>query len=218
MPSVQILPLKAVRPVYGTEYKTVLINHVDRDVIINYQEFQPIVNGTEFFRDNLSSVFSFYAQWIIGLDAESFAPRGGDPYFRAAQNIINQIPSVVREVDKGWQSLNRRTTRFWIMENMLSPRYASFREAWYNYHRKSLDIMHANPEQAVATMVEALKQVERTNVAYPNSIGIIMFVSTKNDEIVSIMKNADRTQKNAVYDIMRKLDPANSGKYNVIRG
>jgi hypothetical protein len=31
------------------------------------------------------------------------------------------------------------------------------------------------------------------------------------------MKNADRTQKNAVYDIMRKLDPSNSGKYNALR-
>lgn len=212
------IAIKAIRPVYGTEYRTVLINHVDRDIIFNYQEYQPFENGTEFFKDNLSAVFSFYSQWILGLDAESFTPGGGDPYFRIAQNIINQVPTAVSEADKGWQSLNRKTTRYWILENLLSPRFTSFREAWYNYHRKSLDIMYANPEQAVATMVEALKEVEKTNVAYPNSIGIIMFISTKSEEIVEIMKNANRTQKNTVYDIMRKLDPANSGKYNAIRG
>jgi Domain of unknown function (DUF4835) len=212
------IAIKAIRPVYGSEYRTVLINHVDRDIIFNYQEFQPFENGTEFFKDNLSAVFSFYSQWILGMDAESFTPGGGDPYFRIAQNIINQVPTAVSEADKGWQSLNRKTTRYWIMENMLSPRFTSFREAWYNYHRKSLDIMYANPEQAVATMVEALKEVEKTNVSYPNSIGIIMFISTKSEEIVEIMKNANRTQKNTVYDIMRKLDPANSGKYNAIRG
>jgi len=212
------IAIKAIRPVYGTEYRTVLINHVDRDIIFNYQEFQPFQNGTEFFRDNLSAVFSFYSQWILGLDAESFTPGGGDPFFRVAQNIINQVPTAVSEADKGWQSLNRKTTRYWILENLLSPRFTSFREAWYNYHRKSLDIMYANPEQALATMVEALKEVEKTNVAYPNSIGIIMFISTKSEEIVDIMKNANRTQKSTVYDIMRKLDPANSGKYNVIRG
>ena len=212
------IAIKAIRPVYGTEYRTVLINHVDRDIIFNYQEFQPFENGTEFFKDNLSAVFSFYSQWILGMDAESFTPNGGDPYFRIAQNIINQVPTAVSEADKGWQSLNRKTTRYWIMENLLSPRFTSFREAWYNYHRKSLDIMYANPEQAVATMVEALKEVEKTNVAYPNSIGILMFISTKSEEIVEIMKNANRTQKNTVYDIMRKLDPANSGKYNAIRG
>ncbi len=212
------IAMKAIRPVYGTEYKTVLINHVDRDVVINYQEFQPIENGTEFFKDNLSAVFSFYVQLILGLDAESFTPNGGDEYFRRAQNIINQVPSAVSDADKGWQSLNRKTTRYWIMENMLSPRFTSFREAWYNYHRKSLDVMHMNLEASMATMVDALKEVEKTNAAYPNSIGVLIFLSAKSDEIVAIMKNASRTQKTAVYDTMRKLDPSNSAKYNAIRG
>ena len=45
-----------------------------------------------------------------------------------------------------------------------------------------------------------------------------MFLSAKSDDVVEIMKNATRTQKTAVYDTMRKLDPANSGKYNAIRG
>jgi hypothetical protein len=211
------IALKAIRPVYGTDYKTVLINHVDRDIIFNYQEFQPLENGTEFFKDNISAVFSYYTQLILGLDAESFAPNGGDEYFRIAQNIINQIPSVVSETDKGWQSLNRKTTRYWISENMLSPRFTSFRQAWYNYHRKSLDIMYTDPQQAIVTMVEALKEVEKTNAAYPNSIGVLMFLTAKSDEIVEIMRNASRTQKTTVYDIMRKLDPANSAKYNAIR-
>ena len=211
------IALKAIRPVYGSDYKTVLINHVDRDVVFNYQEFQTFQNGTEYFRDNLSAVFSFYTQLILGLDADSFTPMGGDEYFRIAQNIINQIPTAVSEADKGWLSLNRKTTRYWIMENMLSPRYTSFRQAWYNYHRKSLDIMHADVQQALVTMVEALKEVEKTHVNYPNTIGILMFVTAKGDEIVEIMKNANRTQKTTVYDIMRKLDPSNSVKYNAIR-
>lgn len=211
------IALKAIRPVYGSDYKTVLINHVDRDVIFNYQEFQTFQNGSEFFRDNLSAVFSFYAQLILGLDADSFAPMGGEDYFLIAQNIINQIPTQVSDSDKGWLSLNRKTTRYWIMENMLSPRYISFRQAWYNYHRKSLDLLHSDPSLAIATMVEALKEVEKTNAGYPNTIGIIMFITSKSDEIVEIMKNANRTQKTAVYDTMRKLDPSNTAKYNAIR-
>ena len=211
------IALKAIRPVYGSDYKTVLINHVDRDIIFNYQEFQPFENGTEYFKDNLSAVFSYYTQLILGLDAESFAPNGGEEYFRIAQNIINQVPSVVSETDKGWQSLTRKTTRYWISENMMSPRYASFRQAWYNYHRKSLDLMYADPQQAIVTMVEALKEIEKTNVAYPNSIGVLMFLTAKSDEIVEIMRNGSRTQKTTVYDIMRKLDPANTVKYNALR-
>lgn len=211
------IAFKAVRPVYGSEYKTVLVNHVDRDVVFPYQEFQPIENGTEFFRTNLSAVFSFYTQLILGLDAESFAPGAGAEYFQIAQNIINQIPTAVSEADKGWLSLNRKTTRYWIIENLTSPRFASYREAWYNYHRKSLDIMYANPEQALITMTDALKEVEKTNASYPNSVGILMFLTAKGDEIVSIMKNGTRAQKTAVYEIMRKLDPSNSAKYNAIK-
>ena len=212
------IAIKAIRPVYGSEYKTVLINHVDRDIVFNYQEFQPIENGTEFFKDNLSAVFSYYVQLILGLDAESFAPGGGEVYFQKAQSIINQIPPSASDADKGWTSIGRKTTRYWIMENFLNPRFKSFNEAWYNYHRKSLDVLHRDPGLALVTMTEALKEVDKTNTAYPNSIGVIMFVTAKSDEVVEIMKNADRTQKNLVYDIMRRLDPSNSQKYAVIRG
>lgn len=211
------IAVKAIRPVYGSEYKTVLINHVDRDIVFPYQQFQPIENGTDLFRDNLSAVFSFYAHLILGLDADSFTPFGGEEEFQLAQNIINQIPPSAADADKGWQSLNRKTTRYWIMENYLSPRFKSFREAWYNYHRKSLDLMYNNPGQGVVTMIDALKEVEKTNIAYPQSVGVLLFVSGKSDEIVEIMKQADRVQKNSVFEIMRKLDPSNSGKYNAIR-
>ena len=212
------IAVKAIRPVYGSEYKTILINYVDRDVIFNYQEYSPIENGTDNFRSNLSAVFCFYTHLILGLDAESFASGSGDVEFQKAQQIINQVPSQISEVDKGWLSLSRKTTRYWIMENLLNPRFTSFNEAWYNYHRKSLDIMYQNPSQALVTMLDALKEVDKTNTAYPNSVGVLMFVTAKSEEIIDIFKNADRTQKNTVYDIMRKLDPSNSGKYNVIRG
>lgn len=210
--------IKAIRPVFGSGYKTILINHIDRDVVFTYQEFAPIENGTETFKDNLSAVFSFYAHLILGLDAESFALGAGDAEFQKAQSIINTIPTTVSDADKGWTALSRKTTRYWIMENLLNTRFKSFKEAWYNYHRKSLDILYTNPGLALTTMVEALKEVDKTNTSYPNSIGILMFVTAKSDEVVEILKNGDRTQKNAVYDIMRKLDPSNSGKYSAIRG
>lgn len=211
------IAIKASRPVYGAEYKTLLFNFTDRDIVFTYQEYQPIENSTNFFRDNLSAVFSFYAHLILGLNGDSFSPRGGEDHFQWAQAIINQIPSGVADADKGWQSLNRKTTRYWMMENLLSARFTSFREAWYTFHRKSLDILHANTGEALANMIEALKEVDKTNTAYPTTVGILMFVSAKSEEIIEIMKNADRTQKTTVYEIMRRLDPAGSGKYNAIR-
>jgi hypothetical protein len=117
--------LKAIRPVYGSEYKTVLINFVDRDVIFNYLEFQAIENGTLFFKDNLSAVFSFYIHYILGLYDESFAVNGGDEQFQLAQNILSQVPSQISDIDKGWTSLGKKTTRYWMVENILNARYKS---------------------------------------------------------------------------------------------
>lgn len=212
------IAIKAIRPVYGSEYKTVLINHIDRDITFSYQEFQPIENSTEFFKDNLSAVFTYYANLILGLDAESFAQGAGDEYFQRAQALVNQVPPTIADSDKGWTSQGgRKTTRYWILENLLNARFNSYRQAWYNYHRKSLDLLHSNPGLSLVTMVEALKEVDKTNTSYPNSIGVILFITAKGDEIVEIMKNADRSSKTAVYDIMRKLDPSNSGKYSVLR-
>ncbi len=208
---------KAIRPVYGTEYKTVIVNHVDRDIIFKYLEFQPVVNGSDFFKDNLSAVFSYYAHLIIGLDAESFAPGAGNEHFLVAQNILNLVPTAISDSDKGWSPVSKKTTRYWIIENLLSPRFIPFREAWYNYHRKSLDMLYTNPTLSLFTMVEALKQVEKTNSDYPSTIGILMFLTAKRDEIVDIMINGSKAQRMSTYDIMRKLDPSNNSKYSVLR-
>jgi hypothetical protein len=78
--------------------------------------------------------------------------------------------------------------------------------------------MYSNVDQALTTMTEALRQIEKTNTSYPNTVSIQMFLTSKSDEIVEIYKGADRTQKNSVFEVMRKLDPGNSGKYNAIRG
>ncbi len=211
------IAFKAIRPVYGSDYQTILVNHVDRDVVFKYLEYQPFVNGSDFFKDNLSAVFSFYAHLILGLDAESFAPDAGNVHFLIAQNILNQVPSNISESDKGWASVNKKTNRYWIIENLVSPRFIPFREAWYNYHRKSLDVLYKDPTLSLKVMAEALKQVEKTNSSYPNSIGILMFLTAKSDEIVEIMSNGSKAQKTATYDIMRKLDPSNNTKYSVLR-
>jgi hypothetical protein len=39
--------------------------------------------------------------------------------------------------------------------------------------------MYTNVDQALSVMLEALKQVDKTNTSYPNSFGIIMFVTAE---------------------------------------
>ncbi len=212
------IAIQSLRPVFGTDYKTPLITHVDRDIVFTFEQFQQIEDSRDIFQDNLSSVFTFYAYWILGMDYDSFSSLGGEEHFRTAQNVINSIPPNVSSSDKGWGSLSRKTTRFWIMENLLSPRVRSFREAMYTYHRQCLDIMHEDSELGVSNLSSALQEIDSVNKGYPNSIVIQIFGNTKADEIIEIYKKGNTFQRSQVFQMMRKIDPANASKYNVLRG
>ena len=211
------IAFQAVRPVYSSDYKTPLVSHVDKNVIITYEEYQPIQESRDVFNDNLSSVLTFYAYTILGYDNDSFSSLGGDPYFQIAQSVITNIPPAVLEADKGWSSLNNRNNRFWIIENMLSPKMREYRVAMYQYHRQGLDYMAGDVPKAQSSMLEALTDVDKVRGSYPNSMVLRMFATTKSDEVIEVFKATDRTTKNTVYQIMRKVDVANASKYNVLR-
>ncbi|MCB0624896.1 MAG: DUF4835 family protein [Saprospiraceae bacterium] len=212
------LAIQAVRPVYGSTYETPLLSHLDRDVTFGYEQYQPIEYSQNSFNDNLSSILSFYAFIVLGMDYDSFSPFGGEPYFQQAQEVINTIPSSVAAANPGWQSLDGNRNRYWIVENLLSPRVRPYRQAIYDYHRQALDIMGTDVASGRTIMVNALEQLNKVNQSYPNSMIIQMFVNAKSNEIVEIFKQGNPQEKNQVIQFMTKMDAANASKYKSIRG
>ncbi|HHS96096.1 MAG TPA: DUF4835 family protein, partial [Phaeodactylibacter sp.] len=134
------LIIQSSRPVYGSDYQTVMLSTVDKDILFTYEQFQPIQYSQNSFIDNLSSLLSFYAYIVIGMDYDSFSPFGGDPYFLAAQEIANTIPTDNSGKYKGWRPIDGQRNRYWIIENFLNPRMRPIRQAIYDYHRLGLDI------------------------------------------------------------------------------
>ena len=205
------LAIQATRPVYGSDYETSLLTHVDRDVTFTYQQYQPINFSRNSFTDNLSSILSYYVYVILGLDYDTFSPLGGEGHFQTAQDIVNTVPKTAGF--DGWQSQDGARNRYWILENLLSPRVKDFRQAMYNYHLRSLDIMYRDSEQAKSNLLNVLDVVSKVNKAYPNSMIMQMFANTKSEELIEIFRVADRTQKTKVYQIMSKIDPSRSSNY-----
>ena len=155
---------------------------------------------------------------MLGYDYDSFSPLGGDPYFPIAQSIINNIPPGASAQDKGWSSIGgNKTNRYWIIENMLSPKVRPYREAMYKYHRLGLDMMASNSTKALGSMTEAVSDIDQVRNAYPNSIALRIFSNAKSDEIIDVFRAADRNAKSKVMQVMRKVDVANANKYNVLR-
>lgn len=209
------LAVQSVRPVYGSGYDTPLLSHLDKELVFSYDLNQPI----EFLPDvadnqNLAAVFAFYAYIILGMDYDSFSAFGGDPYFLTAQQIVTNIQNSNNK-SSGWRPADggKNRNRYWIVENLLNPRIKPFRAAMYNYHRKGLDLFSIDMEKGKAAILQSLEEVDKVSTAYINSMIVQMFANSKRDEVVEMWKVGSKPQKDRIFQIMVKIDPANTQRY-----
>ncbi len=207
------LALQSIRPVYGSTYETPLVKHQDKDVIFNYEQFQPLEFSQTTYLNELSSILAFYAYIAIGMDYDSFSSLGGEPYFQQAQDIVNRVPPTIASSVKGWRSVDGNRNRYWLVENLLTSRVRPFRQATYDYHRQGLDVMHEDAAVGRAVMTQALETLLDVNKSYPNSMIMQVFSNTKSDEIIEIYKAAHPTEKGQVVKVMEKVDPPNASDY-----
>lgn len=219
MPSVGLfnatVQIQTVRPIYGSNYESLLFNFADRNWTFEYIEAQPLEFNRFTFLDNISSLLAFYAYIAIGLDYDSFSQRSGDPYFEVANNIVSNAQKSPRP---GWsQSPSDRRNRYWLANDLYSSQVmVAIRDAYYLYHRRGLDMLTTKPDEAYRNILEALNLVAQANNAQPNSILAITFMDAKSDEISKILKQASAEIKAEAVEILLKVDPNNARKYNDI--
>jgi len=79
------IQIQSTRPIYGTNYKSTLLNYQDLNFRFNYLEFQSLEFTENTHLSNLTSVIAFYINIIIGLDFSTFSEDGGMEYFGKAQ-------------------------------------------------------------------------------------------------------------------------------------
>jgi len=210
------LQIQARRPIFGSNQETVLMSHNDKDITFSYEQYQPLEYAKNIYNDNLTSTLSFYVYIILGMDYDSFSPFGGETYFQIAQDIVTNIPPNEKSRFKGWQSIDGNRNRYWIIENILSPRVRPYRQAMYDYHRQGLDIMHDDAETGKIVMTQTLEEIGKVSRAYPNAMIIQMFANAKSSEIIEIYKNGNTTQKSKVKAIMTKMDASGASRYRQI--
>lgn len=211
------IAVQASRPVFNSDYETPLLNYIDKGVVFSYEPYQPIQFSKNRFNDNLSSALAFYAYIILGLDYDSFAAYGGEPHFQAAQEIVNTIPDGAAAASPGWRAIAGSPSRFFFIENILSPRVRPFRQAWYEYHRQGLDAAANDVGTTRAIIAAAMEQFRDVDQAYPNSMIIQTFSDTKADEVMELFKRGTPQEKNKVFQVMTKIDASNTSKFRVLK-
>jgi hypothetical protein len=215
------LTVQAARPVYGASYESPLINYQDNDVAFRYIEYQPIefnenrIQGTDPLAANLTAVLAYYVQIILGLDHDSFSPKGGELYFRKAQHIVNNAPES-RDIS-GWKPFDGMRNRFRLAENLTDNRFSQVHDAIYTYYRGGMDLLVENEEAARAGILNALNFLSTVNKDNPNAMIMQVFFQGKSTELANVFKKASSDTKNRAKDLLVKLDVTNATSYKDLK-
>ena len=103
------------------------------------------------------SVVAFHVYSILGLDADTYALNGGDPYFEVAKQITNTAASSSYQ---GWKASDGNQSRYRFNDAVISTVYKEYHDAIYQYHREGLDMMSENPRQAKEKMAGAINIIQ----------------------------------------------------------
>jgi len=192
------------RPVYNSNYETVLLNFADRDWEFEYLESQPLEYNDNSFINNLTSMLAYYAYIILALDYDSFGELGGSSFVQRALITVTNAQSSNRP---GWATLGSSRSRYSLVENLNNPQMVDLRKNTYVYHRLSLDTFDKNPDQSREKILEVLKNIKRIWIIYPSSIAIISFFDTKSAELSKIFSEGNLNVRREAYDILTTVDP-----------
>ncbi len=208
------LQIQSTRPGLNSNYNTTVFNYQDEDVQFTYQRGAPIRVSETQFVDNLSSILAFYAYFIIGMDYDTFSQKGGTDYFIKAQDIVNnaQVASF-----SGWKSnQSGKRNRYWLVDNILHELFSPLRECSYEYHRKGIDVLYDDQVAGRKAIYNALNRLMKVVATRPNSLNLLNFVQAKSNELKNLFQNAEAREKNDIVNLLKRVDPANSSKYQEI--
>lgn len=211
------LTIQAGRPVYNSAYISPLINFQDNDVTFKYIEFQQVefnensISGTDPAAANLTAVLAYYVYMILGLDYDSFSPRGGDQFFKKAQNIVTNAPDG-RSIS-GWKAFDGQRNRYWLAENFNNSKYTLLHDVYYTYYRLGMDKLYEDENDARPQMLNALNSLNTLNSDNPNLMGLQFFFLGKSDELAKAFKKSPPQERVRASELLQRLDISNSERY-----
>jgi hypothetical protein len=197
------------RPIYQSTNNSPILTVNDGQWQFKYQRGQALYpNQTTF--DPLTSFLDYYALIIIGMDSDTFESFGGTPNFKRAQDIVNLGSNSGNNF--GWQSSSSVYSRWGLINDILSERYAAFRGAIFDYHY-GIDIFAQNKQlgqQKISQLVDILWDMYQKSGSI-NSVYVRTFFDAKSGEIIDHLRDYPDPE---IFAKLKKIDPPHSAKYD----
>ncbi len=202
-----VLTVQSTRPVYDSSYTTTLLNVRDAEVEFPYSSGQPLVFARDAIDSELTALLDFYVYLILAVDADSFAPEGGTPFYGVASQIVTLARS---SGGKGWRAIDSPRNRASLLAALTEPPTAAFRTLLYDYHRRGLAVMPVSPEKGRATIGQTLQRLRDMVSQSPMTPLAALMRDAKLDEFVGLYSKASDDERREAAALLTALWPSES--------
>ena len=209
------LYFRSYRPVYKSDYQTLLLNLIDKNFNFEYREFEKIDFNIELYDSNLASTVAYYLYVALGHDFESFKKGSGKDFFDKAKIIQN---NAAQNGISGWEANNKGVSKGDLIDLLLDQNSDYYFKAIYTYHRWGLDKMADNLTLGKSNIITAINYISKLKIENRDAGMLIkVFFDAKADEIVQIFKQGPPVNLNYVVNKLNDLAPNYSFKWKEIR-
>ncbi|MCK5337437.1 MAG: DUF4835 family protein, partial [Bacteroidales bacterium] len=106
--------------------------------------------------------------------------------------------------------------RYWLVENLSNPAYQPIRKFMYEYHRLGLDQMYDDSQKGRAAILKSLDYLAEIKDGWPDLFYLQLIMDAKRDEFINVFSEGSSTEKARAMNILKKLDPSQSSRYDEI--
>ncbi|KXX72588.1 DUF4835 family protein [Flammeovirga sp. SJP92] len=202
--------IQSIRPVYGASFETTTLNFLDTKWQFNYNASDRMVYSKGIYSTEIVALMSYYSYIVLGIDYDTFSPKGGSKYYEKALEIANFSEQNGRA---GWSAFGDKRDRFFLVRDFMDPQFEKFREFLYTYHRQGLDIFEENPEEARTNILKGLNDLKIVRKNIPISVTMDVFFAAKGIEMANLFAKAPSEMANEVGKLLLELDPTRSSQY-----
>ena len=210
------LQITSQRPVFNSDYKSLLMSYIDKNVTFKYIRNSPIQYFEGQHVDNLADIIAYYIYIILGYDYDSFSMEGGTSYFNKADQILSICQSAS---EPGWKAPDGdgSNNRFWLIQNALQPQFSALRKTFYNYHISGLDQCYINRDTCIKEITSSVNDLLEIHKSRPSSLNMQLFFNAKYEELIKIYLPTSPSERNKIYNLVSQLDPSRIKAYNKLK-
>lgn len=208
--------IQANRPVFNSAYTSTLYNNVDDNFTFRFAEYDQLEFNEQQIDNQLTALFAYYAYLIIGIDLDSFAPKGGEDILQRCMNLVNNAQNLDYP---GWKAFSDDRNRYAIISDYMDGALEPFRQLQYDYYRKGLDEMANNAERGRTEITAALETgLKKAKENRPLSLLPQIWTDFKKDELANIYRGkGTQKEKERIYELLFSINPSQNKYWDQIK-